>query len=387
MTYASVSEVTATRIARFCALLALPLLTGICAVSATADSSDVVEYATIAPRASTSTLVDIDRAGSRLVAVGERGHVLYSDDEGTHWHQGKMPFTRMLTGVSFVDDKFGWAVGHQSMVFHTTDGGETWIRQLDGTKFQQQANQENLVSTEAAYEALSAELEANPDPDRDLELEDALFAFEDAQILVEEPTIPTNLHDVWFMDSDNGWAVGAFGRLVETRDGGKTWENKAHLVRTPEGFHLNGVTGSSRGEVFLAGEGGILFRSLDKGESWEQLESGYPDTFFGIVYDETNQVITAYGIGSALFQSQDLGDTWTSIESPIEATFAGATVTSDGRTALAGPAGVILLIDSADGAIQARTQANRMNHSTLLHLESDNFIAVGLGGARLINLN
>jgi len=375
--------VARNRIGRLCALFT----TGIFALAAMAESSGNVEYATVAPRVSTSTLIDIERADSRIVAVGERGHVLYSDDEGATWQQGKMPFIRMLTGVSFVDDSHGWAVGHQSMIFHTSDGGESWTRQLDGTKFQQQANRDNLTRTEEAYKALAAELEANPDPDRELELEDALFAFEDAEMLLEQPALPTNLHDVWFMDSNHGWAVGSFGRLVETRDGGKTWENRAHLVHTPEEFHLNGVTGSSRGEVFLAGEGGILFRSLDKGKSWEQLDAGYYDTFFGIVYDETNGVLTAHGIGSALFQSRDLGDTWVALKSPIDATFAGATVTADGRTALAGPAGVILLIDGTDGSIQAHAQANRMNHSTLLHLDSGNFIVVGLGGARRINLN
>jgi photosystem II stability/assembly factor-like uncharacterized protein len=377
------SGVARTRSGRFCALLA----SGLCALGAMAEPSGNVEYATIVPKASTSTLIDIERADSRIVTVGERGHVLYSDDEGASWQQGKMPFVRMLTGVSFVDGNHGWAVGHQSMIFHTSDGGETWTRQLDGTTFQQQANRDNLGRTKEAYEALEAELEASPDPDRELELEDALFAFEDAQLLLEEPAVATNLHDVWFMDRNHGWAVGSFGRLVETRDGGKTWENRAHLVQTFDGFHLNGVTGSSRGEVFLAGEGGTLFRSLDKGQSWEQLDSGYYDTFFGIAYDQTNRVLTAYGIGSALFQSRDLGDTWVALNSPIEATFAGATVTAQGHTALAGPAGVILLIDSTDGSIEVHAQANRMNHSTLLHLDSGNFIVVGVGGARRINLN
>ena len=64
------------------------------------------------PRALTSTLIDVERAGGRLIAVGERGHVLFSDDRGEHWQQGKMPFRRMLTGVHFVDAQRGWASGY-----------------------------------------------------------------------------------------------------------------------------------------------------------------------------------------------------------------------------------------------------------------------------------
>ena len=48
-------------------------------------------------------LLDIDKAGDRLVAVGERGFVLYSDDEGATWTARPTPVTRTLTGVAFKD--------------------------------------------------------------------------------------------------------------------------------------------------------------------------------------------------------------------------------------------------------------------------------------------
>ena len=217
---------TATIVSRYC-LRALLAATSVAAALFTGTSVAVAEaqlqYSPIMPKASRSTLIDVERAGKRIVVVGERGIVLYSDDRGESWQQGKMPFFRMLTGVSFADDKKGWAVGHQSMVFHTRDGGETWERQLDGFRFQEKANADNLRRTRTAYETLAAELAATPDASRELELEDALFAFEDAQLYMEESVVPTNLHDVWFQDEQQGWAVGSFGRLIETRDGGKSW--------------------------------------------------------------------------------------------------------------------------------------------------------------------
>ena len=127
----------------------------------------------------------------------------------------------MLTGVHFVGPRRGWAVGHQSMIFYTEDGGETWERQVDGFDYQQQFNEDNVVRTREAYQALAAELEANPDPDRDLELEDALFAFEDAEFALEEAPVPTNFHDVWFLDKNTGWAVGEIeSHLSKLVDGG-----------------------------------------------------------------------------------------------------------------------------------------------------------------------
>ncbi len=345
------------------------------------------DFAPIAPKALSSVLIDVERAGTRLVAVGERGHVLYSQDHGASWQQAQMPFRRMLTGVAFADEQRGWAVGHQSMVFHTRDGGATWTRQLDGFALQSRFNQDNLVRTREAFEALSAELGANPDPTRDLELEDALFAYEDAELALEEPPLPTNLHDVWFLDDTSGWAVGAFGRLLETRDGGANWSEIAHRLDNPDGFHLNGITGTPAGEVFIAGEGGVLYRSVDGGQSWESLDSGYMDTFFGIVHEPVHGTLTAFGLGGALYESNDLGLTWQALQGPAEATFAGAAALADGGRIFVGPAGMVLLVDGATGGMQTQLQDDRGNYSTALQIDGDRVLVVGAGGPRVIEIN
>src|SRR5689334_16251355 len=60
--------------------------------------------AEIAPLAATSLLLDLAKAGERYVAVGERGHVLLSDDNGATWRQAKsVPTRAMLTAVFFAD--------------------------------------------------------------------------------------------------------------------------------------------------------------------------------------------------------------------------------------------------------------------------------------------
>ena len=80
-----------------------------------------------APAAVHSLLLDVARAGERLVAVGERGHVLLSDDAGRSWRQARtVPSRTMLTAVAFVDASHGWAVGHDEIILCTADGGETW---------------------------------------------------------------------------------------------------------------------------------------------------------------------------------------------------------------------------------------------------------------------
>ena len=76
------------------------------------------------PLASKSLLNGIARAGTRLVAVGQRGHIVVSTDGGANWKQSAVPVSSDLTAVYFVDEKRGWAVGHDGVVLHTDDGGD-----------------------------------------------------------------------------------------------------------------------------------------------------------------------------------------------------------------------------------------------------------------------
>ena len=122
------------------------------------------------PLAAQSLLLDLAVAGTRLVAVGERGHVLLSDDQGATWRQAKSVPTRvMLTAVFFADAEYGWAVGHDETILNTVDGGETWTR--------------------------------------------SHFAPEAQQPLL----------DLWFANRVSGIAVGAYGAYFTTNDGGSTW--------------------------------------------------------------------------------------------------------------------------------------------------------------------
>src|SRR5690606_23612359 len=68
------------------------------------------------PLAVTSLLLDVTHAGKRLVAVGDRGHILFSEDAGRNWVQARVPSRQLLTAVYFVDDKHGWAVGHDAQI-------------------------------------------------------------------------------------------------------------------------------------------------------------------------------------------------------------------------------------------------------------------------------
>ena len=79
-----------------------------------------------APLAVESLLLDGAVAGSRVVVVGERGHILVSTDRGDNWKQAQTPTRALLTAVHMHDERTGWAVGHDAVILRTDDGGDTW---------------------------------------------------------------------------------------------------------------------------------------------------------------------------------------------------------------------------------------------------------------------
>lgn len=341
------------------------------------------ETAPIMPLASKSILLDITTAGDRLLVAGERGHILYSDDDGNHWQQAAVPTTQMLTSIHFVNGQKGWAVGHDGLILVSDDGGENWRIQRDGLAVQQQANLDVRAAVQRRVEELEQSMAtADEDTKARLEsgLEDARMELEDADITLEEPVFTSPLMDVWFQDADRGWAVGTFGTLVATEDGGQHWVSQQTKLENPEEFHLNAVTGDSKGRVFIAGEGGVMFRSLDSGRSWESLQPFYDGSWFGVVYNAQHDTLLMFGLRGNLYRSADFGSSWEPVPGD-NSTLAGGTASAQGDTVLVGAGGTVLV--SADGGQSFRrtVMEDRLGLSSGLS-RNGKLVLVGQGGVK-----
>lgn len=180
--------------------------------------------------ATQATLLGAAWAKDRVVAVGDHGMVLLSDDQGKSFRQASsVPLSSTLNGVSFVDDKQGWAVGHWGAILATSDGGDSW-----------------------QVQRLSSE-EDRP-----------LFA-------------------VHFFNDRQGVAVGLWSLVMTTDDGGQTWTEQT--VQAPPGasradLNLMGLFADDHGSVYATAEQGQVLRSEDKGKSWSYLDTGYEGTLW-----------------------------------------------------------------------------------------------------------
>jgi photosystem II stability/assembly factor-like uncharacterized protein len=274
--------------------------------------------AQMSPLASKSLLQAVVRTGNRLIAVGQRGHVVISTDNGATWKQSQVPVSSDLTSVFFIDDKEGWVVGHDGVILHTGDGGERWDVQLNGLT----AN--NLL--QAAMEKKVAQEPAS---------EEAKKLLAEAKRYAEQGADKPFL-DIWFSDDKNGFAVGAYNLIFRTADGGKTWEPWFDRTENPKFFNLYAIRPAA-GELYIAGEGGVVLKLDPTAQRFRALAVPYKGSFFGIADAKTAAVV--YGLRGNVFRSDDGGKTWTKVDAGLPAAIVGATKTSQGAMLLADAGG------------------------------------------------
>lgn len=269
----------------------------------------------MSPKALGAAMLAVTRAGSRLVAVGERGTVLLSDDHGQHWQQAPAPVQVTLTCVTFADARHGWAAGHLGTILHSDDGGQTWRKQFDG-----------IAAAARMAEAARASGDAE--------------ALADAQALVNEgPDKP--FFDLSFVDTRRGFAAGAYGLLFATADGGQTWQPLPAHAANPQGLHLYGLRATAD-QLVVAGEQGLLMRSVDGGASFSALSSPYNGSFLGLLQTPGGQLV-AHGLRGSAYRAGPDAARWERLESQTAATLGASAVLPNGGFVLVSQVGEVLI--------------------------------------------
>ncbi|MEH6579938.1 MAG: YCF48-related protein [Amphritea sp.] len=283
-----------------------------------------------------SLLLDVAQAGDRLVAVGERGHILYSDDLGANWTQAEVAVRSQLNAVYFLDAQRGWAVGEDALILHTTDGGLTWQKQFDA---------------------------------RDAEMKGPLL-------------------DLYFKNADEGFAVGVFNKFYHTVDGGKHWQAWQEHADNLDEWHLFAMASPVEGTIYVASESGLLFRSLDDGESFAPLQTVHDGSFHGILAkrgaDGLDRLVLS-GVGGKLFTSVDSGESWTELDTQTEAGLSGGTWLADGSALIVGADGILLKVSSDLSSVQKFQRDNGLPLSSVMNISEDKLVLVGLGGIQTLN--
>lgn len=263
--------------------------------------------------ADAAMLLGVARAGRRLVAAGDHGVILLSDDEGRTFRQAQaVPVRSTLTSVAFADAMNGWAAGHGGVILRTADGGETWALQRS---------------------------ELNDDR--------PLFA-------------------IRFSDAQHGVAAGLWSLLLVTGDGGRNW-SPVTLPPPPEGGkadrNLFALFANGKGALFIAAERGTVLRSDDGGTTWSYLNTGYKGSFWtGCALKDGTLIVG--GLRGTIYRSTDDGRSWHAAASGTKSSITHIAEVGD-RVVAVGLDGVQLQSDDRGATFTASQREDSLSLTAL----------------------
>jgi photosystem II stability/assembly factor-like uncharacterized protein len=278
----------------------------------------------------TTMIMSVAEVGDLRIGVGDRGRIFRQTATDTAWQSIKSPTETTLTRVEFFDSMHGLAVGHDSVILLTNDGGLTW------------------------------------------------------DLVHNDPDFETPLLDIAFVDANHVFAIGAYGLFMESKDGGKVWETRRIL---PEGGdrHLNAIAKLGDGTLMIVGELGIILRSADTGATWQPIASPYDGTLFGVRAVGATEVV-GFGMRGKIVRSADSGATFTEIIGPVTTSLFGSSLSADGQLLLVGQSGEVLR--SRDGGLsfsQSKVEGSPMLTSVIE--TAAGVLAFGEQGAHPISFN
>jgi len=276
-------------------------------------------------RATHGVLLAVTQAGARLVAVGDRGTILLSDDQGATWTQAPSGTTELLTSILFVSPTEGYAAGQDSIILHTTDAGAHWTQQM---------------KAEASDQALFS-----------------LASLGGTHLI----------------------ASGAYALMLETTDGAH-W-TPVKLPNLDEDYHLNCVMAHDQ-EVVTTGESGHVFMRLAAG--WKPIPVPYQGSLFGCLAQPDGTFYT-FGLRGSLFASTPQVTAWTRIETGEQRSIFGGAALTSGLVAFVGSNGLMMVFDPKTNKLRHLPQVTGATLSGVTEIAGGKWAVVGQDGVHIVD--
>ena len=192
-----------------------------------------------------------------LLAVGDHGLLLESDDGGTTWQRREWNIDATLNAVAFANASTGVIVGDRGLMLRTTNGGANW--------------------------------------------------------LVTFPSTTQDLLDVCFANALQGWTVGSGGVVLYTANAGQSWETQS----TPVNKLLRSVHFSDASHGWAVGSEGTIIATSTGGAPWTQQASGTTRDLFDVCSETTGSTTNLWVVGTwTIRRTTNGGTTWSPVTLP-----------------------------------------------------------------------
>ncbi|SER11022.1 Uncharacterized protein SAMN04488038_11640 [Solimonas aquatica] len=245
----------------------------------------------------------IDFRGEHGMAVGTGGSLLASDDGGASWH----PLPQAVTQLSLFDVTVGGGrtlVSGQMGTVLIGEAGGKWRAVQTPTKMRLLAIDQNSQGLAVAVGQFGTILRSRDGGDTWQAVAPQWHGYTGHEF---EP----QLYDVVVDERGRVTVVGEFGLIIRSDDGGDSWrllwraESPVEDVPAPA---LWALTLGEDGVGYAVGQEGLIVKTADDGRSWRKLDSGTHSGLQGVQMVAGGQVL-AIGIRE-LLESRDGGATW-----------------------------------------------------------------------------
>jgi photosystem II stability/assembly factor-like uncharacterized protein len=266
--------------------------------------------------------------------------VTVAASDGQGWTEQVNPGGAVLKSVFFIDSNTGWAVGGDGAAKRTINGGITWTYQRVGDRLNFECVQFVDPQTGWIVGGTFGELAV-------------IFHTNDGGVTWASQTIdigyPSYLYSVDFVDSLTGWAVGIYGKIVRTTDGGTTWIERM----SPTGAHLHSIDFVDPKNGWAVGTGGVVIRTTNRGNTWELQDGAGASLLNSVCFTDLTTGWAAGGI--VIIHTTNGGQTWLPQNSGLTSDNLESIRFTDARTGWAsGTNGTI--IHTTNGGMEWTTQ-------------------------------
>ena len=120
--------------------------------------------------------------------------------------------------------------------------------------------------------------------------------------------VSVDLNSIFFLDENNGFAVGESGTVLKTTNGGTSWISTI----TSPAENLNAVHFFNTNEGVIAANSGVIFRTTNGGTTWSTVATGVTDNLFSLSFSGTTGLCS--GSSQTILKSTNSGSSWSIIQ-------------------------------------------------------------------------
>jgi photosystem II stability/assembly factor-like uncharacterized protein len=250
------------------------------------------------PAAGSGFIYDIEfLGGSRWIKGGEAGAMFLSTDDGTTWSQVFNPMgNRAVEDIFQLSSDILFAAGYGFLetepvrIIKSTDSGNSWNTVYSGSH----SGEKMWAFSEDVFLLLLSGGGLVRTTDGGVTFSDNIYM-----------GASDNFNELFFVDSQTGFASGSLGYLAKTTDGGQSWN--AVFADLNAGFNCLWFTDSQTG--YFGSNFGRIIKTTNGGQTFSVYETGTNDLISDIVFHD-NTTGYAAGMFGVVYRTTNGGLTW-----------------------------------------------------------------------------